>query len=114
VTAQANGRAPFDLDAARAAADEAESVPFLFTFGGQQYEVPPQGSWPMRAVSALARGDLPAALPQLLGPETIEALEDAGLTMGDLGRLFEAIGAGAGIGGLPNSSLPALPATTPT
>lgn len=112
----ANGKVvPFDLEAAAAAAAaEAEEQPFAFTYKGAQYTVPPQTSWPMSATRALGRGELDAALPQLLGNEAFEKLCDAGLTLGELAALFGAMGEVAGMGGLPNSSAPVARALTRT
>jgi hypothetical protein len=112
----ANGRVPFDLDAAaaKAAADEALAVPFAFTWEGRTYELPPQGKWPMRAVKALAGGDLNTAMAMLLGEKDYSELCDTDMTLGDMGVLFAAIGEGAGMGGLPNSSPPARAGSTPT
>jgi hypothetical protein len=118
VTARAiaNGRPqPFDLEAAAtAAAAEAEAVPFAFTYRGGNYEVPPMTQWPISALRALAAGNLDGALGELLGPESYEALSDAGLKVGDLNVLFDKIGADAGMGSLPNSPQPALPGSTRT
>lgn len=102
----ANGHAEvFDLEAA-AAANEAEAVPFAFTYKGEVYHVPPMTAWPITALRALAAGDLDAALSNLLGDDAYEALSAAGLRVGDLNALFDKISADAGMGALPNSSGP--------
>jgi hypothetical protein len=106
--ASPNGRAaaaPFDLEAAsNAAAAEADAQPFAFTWKGESYSVPPMTAWPMKALRALAAGNLDGALGELLGPGAYEALSDAGLKVGDLNVLFDKIAADSGMGGLPNSS----------
>jgi hypothetical protein len=111
----ANGHAErFDLDAAiKAAAGEAEAVPFRFSYAGADYEVPPATSWPIAAMAALAAGDLAGALTRLLGDDAYAQLEASGLTLGGLNALFEAIGAASGVGSLPNSSPPPRPVSTP-
>src|SRR5215471_827489 len=103
-----NGKSPFDLDAAaaKAAADEAGAVPFEFTWQGKTYSLPPQAAWPMTVVRSLAAGDLNAAMSELLGGDGYDELCDSGMTLGNLATLFEAVGAAAGMGGLPNSSPP--------
>jgi len=114
--ASANGKVPFDLDAAAAAAaaDEATAVPFAFTWQGKTYSLPPQGAWPMKVVRNLAAGDLNAAMSELLGGAGYEELCDSGMTLGNLATLFEAVGEAAGVGSLPNSSAPALAGSTRT
>lgn len=112
----ANGKtaAPFDLEAsARAAAGETE-VPFAFTYKGESYAVPPSSAWPMPALRALAAGDLETALGTLLGDDEYERLCAAGLTLGELGHLFESIAGKAGLTNLPNSLPPARRASTRT
>jgi len=112
----ANGRPAFDLDAAaaKAAADEGGAVPFAFTFRGQDYEAPPAMAWPLRAQRLIAKGELEPALGLLLGDEQYDRLVEAGMTVGDLTVLFEAIGEAAGTGGLGNSPPPARPGSTRT
>jgi len=109
----ANGKAAFDLDAAaEAASDEALAVPFAFTWHGKSYSLPPQAQWPMKVVRSLAAGDLNGAMSELLGDEGYDELCESGMTLGNLATLFEAIGASAGMGGLPNSSPPVRAAST--
>jgi len=112
----ANGHAEhFDLDAAvRAAQGEAEAVPFRFTYGGEDYEIPAPATWPLTAMSVLSSGDLPRALAQLLGPDQFARLEASGITLGGINALFEAVGQASGLGGLPNSSAQPQPASTRT
>jgi hypothetical protein len=114
--ASANGHdGPFDLEvAAKAAAAEADEEPFAFTYHGQGYAVPPAKQWPLSALRHVSRGDLDAALPVLLGAEAYDRLTDAGLNLGELNTLFEAIGRTYGIGSLPNSSPPRRPVSTRT
>lgn len=106
---RANGQsaAPYDLEAAtRAAANEAEAVPFAFTYKGESYSVPPSSEWPMPALAALAEGDLAGSLSQLLGDEAYDRLMAAGLKLGELGHLFEAVAGDSGMVTLPNSRPP--------
>jgi hypothetical protein len=53
-----------DLDAIQ---NEADDKPFEFTFGGEQYELPPRMD--MRVVAVLTKGQVGEALEMLLGPE---------------------------------------------
>jgi len=111
----ANGKtaAPFDLEAsARAAAGDTD--PFAFTYKGETYTVPPSSAWPMPALRALAAGDLDGALSQLLGDDEYERLCAAGLTLGELGHLFESVAGDAGLSSLPNSLPPARRVSTRT
>ena len=114
-----NGRRPvtgehpmngtFDLDAAVAAADT-EGKPFRFTSRGNEYEVPAQGDWPLTVFGALARGDLEAALSELLGAEQWAKLSP-GFTLARLDVLFTRMAEDAGMT-LPNSGrLPQLDLT---
>ena len=97
----------FDLDAAvRAAADEAEAVPFRFTYHGDAYEMPNQRDWPISAIRAFATGDLEAALEQICGEAVLNKLTAAGLTLGELSTLFDEASKAAGMGDLPNSGPP--------
>ena len=112
--AASNGR-PFDLDAAvQAAYTENEPRPFVFTYHGAEHTAPPAASWPLEAQALIAAGQVEQAMRQILGADTYGALIAAGMTMGELTVLLEAIGAESGVAGLGNSSAPALPATTPT
>jgi hypothetical protein len=111
----ANGRARFDLDAAAASAlAEAKPVPFAFTFKGQEFEVPAAVLWPLEAQALIAKGELDRALTMLLGAESYDRLIVAGITVGELTVLFEAVGEAAGVGGLGNLSAPAARVSTPT
>lgn len=97
----------FDLDAAaKAAADEAERVPFRFTFHGDAYEMPNQRDWPVAAVRAFGSGDLETALEQICGEAVLNKLTAAGLTLGELNLLFDEASKAAGFGDLPNSPPP--------
>jgi hypothetical protein len=111
--AASNGR--FDLDAAAAAAvAESEPAPFLFSYKGADYEVPPATSWPLEAQSLIGKGELERALVMLLGQEPYERLVAAGMTVGELNVLFTAVGEAAGMGDLPNLSPPAPAGSTQT
>ena len=112
--AAANGHGVFDLDAAEAAAREGDVEPFRFKYRGETYEVPPGTEWPLSAMTALAAGNLPAAMGELLGVEQYAHLEATGIKLGALNVLFEAIGKAAGVDGLPNSALPQPPASVQT
>jgi len=114
MTGAANGRpAVFDLDAAaEKAAAEGSAAPFAFTYRGESYEAPAALSWPLEAQRLIGRGELEAALSMLLGAEQFARLVDAGITVGELSVLFEAIGEAAGVGSLPNSPRPAPRAST--
>jgi hypothetical protein len=116
---RANGRAAgagvqrFDLDAAaKAAAAESHPVPFAFTYKGEDYDVPPAVQWPLEAQRLIGLGELDTALAMLLGQDQYEGLIAAGITVGDLTVLFEAIGKAAGVDGLPNLPQPVPPGLT--
>lgn len=111
--ATANGAAVFNLDeAARAAADEAAGLPFRFTYKGESYDMPNQREWSLVALRAFAAGDLEAALEQIMGEAALNRLTNAGLTLGELGVLFEEASRVAGFGNLPNSGPPPRRAST--
>lgn len=106
--ANGNGRvvkagATFDLDAAVEAA-ESEGKPFRFTHLGNEYVIPAQPEWPLTVFGALARGDLEAALRDLLGDADFDKLSP-GFTIGRLDILFSQIAKEAGFD-LKNSGLP--------
>ena len=114
-TATANGTKPFDLDAAAdAAVTDAEAAPFAFTFKGESYTVPPSTDWPISALRKISAGDLDGAMPVLLGEDAYERLSAAGLKVGDLSVLFEAIAQHSGMTDLPNSPPPQRRASTRT
>lgn len=54
----------FDLDAV---ANEAEGIPFEFTFGGEKYQLPPRVDF--FAAAAFAEGDRKLGMHRLLGDE---------------------------------------------
>jgi len=111
--AASNGR--FDLSAAAAtAAAETPAVPFLFSYKGEDYEIPPATSWPLSAQAQIAAGELEGALTSLLGKEPLERLIAAGMTVGELNILFTAVGEAAGMTDLPNLPAPARPGSTRT
>lgn len=79
--------ASFDLDALIA---EAAAEPFTFLFGGEEYVCPP--TIDIRAVSALAAGDLVGALRIMVGDDQWARLEASPQTLGvaAIGKLIEA------------------------
>ena len=113
MTAAASGQ-PFDLDAAVAAASEAEAAPFEFTYHGEKYTVPPATAWPLRANALIGAGEIDAGMQLILEGDTYRRLTEAGMTMGELSILLDAVGKSAGLDGLGNSSEPAGPGSTPT
>lgn len=90
----------FDLDAASAAADEADERPFSFRYHGTRYRVPSPKRWPLSAQRDLENGLLEETMPKLIGSEAYEAMIADGATFGDLELIFEAIARKAS---LPNS-----------
>jgi len=112
--AASNGR-PFDLDAAvKAAYAESKPVPFAFTYHGTEYEVPPATAWPMEAQALIGAGNIDQAMRMIMGGDTYQALSSAGMTMGELTTLLDAVGNSSGLGGLPNSSGPVAQDSTVT
>lgn len=104
----------FDLEAA-ALAKEAEAAPFTFTYKGEEYSIPNQAQWPVKAVAAVTSGELREALPELLGEDTARKLLDAGLTLTAMNILFERAGQDQiGAIDLPNSGRPARRGPTRT
>ncbi len=100
------GRPKWDLEtAARAAATEADRIPFAFTYKGGDYTVPSQKQWPVKALVAVAAGQLDEALPELLGKDAFARMCDAGLTVGEMTALFDKLAEAAGMD-LPNSGPP--------
>ncbi len=65
----------FDLDALET---EAEQTPFVFRFGGQQFELPPSPD--MMAFAAIAEGQLYTGLKILLGDEQHRRMVEAKAT----------------------------------
>jgi hypothetical protein len=92
----------FDLDAL---VREAETDPFVFTFGGEDYELPSQPD--IRAVAAMTAGRLDQALTLLLGPDQWERMQsaEAVFDMTSLQALMEAYVAHGGTS-LGNSQAP--------
>jgi len=101
------GPQPFDLEqAANARLAEAKAQPFVFTYHGKTYSVPPASVWPLNALRLVAKGELDDAMPMLLGELAYEQLSVAGLNLGELNALFEGIAARYGLDSLPNSKPP--------
>lgn len=92
----------FDLDAV---IREAEGDPFVFTFAGDDYELPSQPD--IRAIAAMSAGRLDQALSSLLGAEQWEQLQaaDAVFDTNALQALMEAYAAHGGTS-LGNSQAP--------
>lgn len=112
--APANG-ARFDLDAASAAAlADTRPTPFAFTYHETDYEIPAAVLWPLEVQSLIAKGELETALTMLLGGDVYARLMSAGITVGELSVLFQAVGEAAGVGGLGNLSAPARRDSTRT
>jgi len=111
--ANGNGAGAFDLEAAaEAAAREAKAAPFLFTYKGSNYQVPPSQSWPVEVMDLIAKGDLSEGLSRLIGAEQWQQLTEAGITVGALNTLFDEVAKASGLEALPPSSGPQLPAMT--
>jgi hypothetical protein len=103
----ANGHNVWDLEkAAAAAAREAGEVPFVFTYKGKTYKVPPSGKWPAEALDRLAEGELGPALASLLGDEAYTGMKKAGLNLGEINTLFERIANAEGMQAVPNPPPP--------
>ena len=85
---------PFDLDAV---AREAEGEPFSFTFGGEEYELPPQPD--ILGAAAATGGRLDVLLRRLLGDDQWNRLLDSPATFTNehLQALMDAYGAHLGI-----------------
>lgn len=81
----------FDLDAARAARREAVGEPFPFTFGGENFTLPPSKEWPLEATDFLADGHIGPAMKVLLGDRQWATFSALGATVGDLKDLFSAL-----------------------
>ncbi len=73
---------PFDLDAIGA---EATAEPFRFTFGGEEYELPP--SIDMLAVPAMVAGDLLGGFRRLFTDEQWRRLQASPATL-DLPKML--------------------------
>lgn len=112
-----NNNGVFDLDAARAARDEADETPFDFTLGGEKFTLPPQRQWSAKAAFAMSRGrqeDFADAMQELIGEDQLNRLLDAGLQLGDIEILFDEIARRGSGTDLPNSSAPKPQGTTRT
>ena len=78
----------FDLDAVETLASDG---PWVFKFGGETFEFPPDPE--AQIISKVRVGDFDGALHDLLGDEQYEAmgdLEGATMTVGKLSKLLEA------------------------
>lgn len=108
------GPAPFDLNAARMAAQmEAGQEPFRFAFGTDEFTIPSMTDWPLEVEMKLSDGALTAAMAELLGDQ-MDAFVANKPTFGDLRLLFEQVGVWAGVENLGNSPAPRRPASTQT
>jgi hypothetical protein len=111
----ANGSEPFDLSTAEAAAvAEAEGHPFAFTYADRRYEVPNQGTWPLKTLHRFEEGDLEGTLAELLDQKVYDQLREDGLRVAGINRLFTAMTAQQMGMSLPNSARRQRPATTRT
>lgn len=97
MTAQ-RGDAPFDLDAARAARQEAAGEGFKFKWGKKDYECPPAKEWPVTVTALFSEGKLTDALEAILGPKQFESFMKLQPSMGDLEDLMGALAKFSGIG----------------
>ena len=114
-----SGPAPFDLDAAVAAARaEANHEPFRFSYAGGEYELAPPKDWPMDIQSRLAAGQVVEGVRAILlgGPEALTRFmgSDPTPTLGVVETLLEQVSAWAGMQNLGNSGPLQRPASTPT
>lgn len=115
MTGAPNGRVSPMLDLKAAAAEAGDdTAPFQFSYEGVDYELPPQSAWPIKAIRQLGHGDLEDALTSLLGEKAFIGLADAGMTLGEMNKLFELAAEASGVGDLPNSSRRRRPASTRT
>jgi hypothetical protein len=85
-----------DLDAARAARDEA--APFPVRFGGKDFEVPSQRRWKLSAMTALAAGDLIGFLQGIMPAAAYTAFMAAEPDVGDLETFVAHLTERAGVG----------------
>jgi hypothetical protein len=92
----------FDLD--KVIAEEKDAEPFVFTFDGEQYEMP--GVMDVRAIAAISDGDLTGGLRHLMGDEQYDRIQASPqmLSMVALGALFDAYAKHTGVDGLGESS----------
>lgn len=97
---QAPQRTVFDVDAARAARAEAAAEPFLFSLGGQEFEIPPAAEWPIMAVQLMAEGKLQEAMEELLGPVQSVAFRQVGARIADVTAVMEAVSSWQGFDSL--------------
>jgi hypothetical protein len=83
---------PFDLDAAVAEV-AAGREPFRFTFGGENYELPPRMD--IRALGMFTKGDVHDGLRLLLGADQFERMLASPAVFSDeaFGKLVEAYAA---------------------
>lgn len=83
----------FNLDAV---ANEADGIPFDFTFSGEKFQLPPQPD--VIAASLFAQGNFHAGLMRMLGPDQWERMlaADEVMTREKLGALLNAYRAHAG------------------
>lgn len=82
----------YDLDAAKAAQREALGEPFVFSFKGEKYALPPSAEWPVDVSAMLAEGNVQKAVRTLLGVVDEDAANRflaAGPTMGHVNLIVE-------------------------
>ncbi|MDG4801721.1 hypothetical protein [Micromonospora sp. WMMD980] len=84
-------------DAAKA---EATGSTVTFEFDGESYEIEPSLTWDLDAMEAYEEGNLVTCVRLILGPAQYTKFKPKGAkrTVGDLGRLFNAIQEAGGAG----------------
>lgn len=107
----------YDLDAAYAAQREAAREPFMFTYGGETFEVPLSDTWPLEASTLIANGDLVGGLALILNasdPEQAENFMAHAPKLGHVKLILEEEAKHENVGGLPNSGASRRRVLTPT
>jgi hypothetical protein len=92
----------FDLD--KVIAEEQGAEPFVFTFDGEDYELP--GVMDVRVIAKISEGDLAGGLRLLIGDEPWQQIQESPqvLSMIALSALFDAYAKHTGVDGLGESS----------
>jgi len=82
----------YDLDAAKAAQREALGEPFVFSFRGAKFALPPSSEWPVEVSAMLAEGNVQKAVFTLLAvldEDSARNFVAAGPTMGHVNLIIE-------------------------